>query len=98
MKPRTPDDVRPVNALPVDVEDYFQVSAFEAVVSRTAWNRFESRVCRNTERLLALPGEFDVHATFFVLGGVADRFPELVRKTAAAGHEVAANAGLFGLI
>src|SRR3954462_11218459 len=91
MTPSTPDDVRPVNALTVDVEDYFQVSAFEAVVSRTAWNRFESRVCRNTERLLALFDEFDVHATFFVLGWVADRFPELVRQIAAAGHEVASH-------
>ena len=80
-----------VNAMSVDVEDYFQVSAFDAVVSRESWERYESRVCANTERLLALFGEAGVRSTFFVLGWVADRFPALVRQIADAGHEVASH-------
>jgi polysaccharide deacetylase family protein (PEP-CTERM system associated) len=73
----------------VDVEDYFQVSAFERVVPRDSWDAFERRVFENTNRLLALFSEFDVRGTFFVLGWVADREPDLVRRIAAAGHEVA---------
>ena len=80
-----------VNAMTVDVEDYFQVSAFEATVSRHRWNDFESRVCGNTDRLLDLFAEHDVTATFFVLGWVADRYPALVRRIAAAGHEIASH-------
>ena len=75
----------------VDVEDYFQVSAFERVVARERWDGFESRVCRNTERLLALFDAEGVSATFFVLGWVAERFPALVRQIAAAGHELASH-------
>jgi polysaccharide deacetylase family protein (PEP-CTERM system associated) len=79
------------NAMTVDVEDYFHVSAFEAHVSRHRWDRFESRVCRNTDRLLDLFAEHDVTATFFVLGWVADRHPDLVRRIALAGHEIASH-------
>ena len=68
-----------VNAMTVDVEDYFQVSAFENTVSRSQWDAFESRVSRNTERLLALFDHANVRATFFVLGWVAERFPGLVQ-------------------
>jgi polysaccharide deacetylase family protein (PEP-CTERM system associated) len=82
---------RIVNAMTVDVEDYFQVSAFERVVARTEWDQFESRVGRNTERLLALFADAEVSATFFVLGWVADRFPVLVRRIAEAGHEIASH-------
>lgn len=80
-----------VNAMSVDVEDYFQVSAFEDVVARQAWDTHESRVCRNTERLLALFGDAGVRATFFVLGWVADRFPRLISSIALEGHEVASH-------
>jgi polysaccharide deacetylase family protein (PEP-CTERM system associated) len=80
-----------INAMTVDVEDYFQVSAFERIVARERWDGFESRVCRNTDRLLALFDDAGISATFFVLGWVADRFPELVRRIAAAGHEVASH-------
>ncbi|MEP7245945.1 MAG: XrtA system polysaccharide deacetylase [Gammaproteobacteria bacterium] len=80
-----------VNAMTVDVEDYFQVSAFESRVSRPHWDRFESRVCGNTECLLQLFNDANVTATFFVLGWVADRFPALVRRIAAEGHEVASH-------
>jgi polysaccharide deacetylase family protein (PEP-CTERM system associated) len=80
-----------VNAMTVDVEDYFQVSAFEGVVPRRDWDRLESRVCRNTERLLAMFDEAGVTGTFFVLGWVAERFPRLVRRIASAGHEIASH-------
>ncbi len=75
----------------VDVEDYFHVSAFDAVVSRAEWNSFESRVVPNTEMLLELFGRANVRATFFVLGWVAERFPALVRRIASLGHEVASH-------
>ncbi len=75
----------------VDVEDYFQVSAFESVVSRDRWDGFERRVAANTDRLLAIFAESGVRATFFVLGWVAEREPALVRRIAAAGHEIASH-------
>jgi polysaccharide deacetylase family protein (PEP-CTERM system associated) len=78
-----------VNAMTVDVEDYFHVSVFDGVVPRDRWTTLESRVCANTDRLLAIFDETDVRATFFVLGWVAERFPDLVRRIAAAGHEIA---------
>lgn len=80
-----------VNAMSVDVEDYFQVSAFGAVVQRESWDERESRVCANTDRLLAMFAESDVRATFFVLGWVADKFPSLVRRIAAQQHEIASH-------
>jgi len=75
----------------VDVEDYFQVSAFDNVVSRGSWDAFDSRVERNTNRLLESFDRAGVHATFFVLGWVAERFPSLVRLIAQTGHEVASH-------
>jgi polysaccharide deacetylase family protein (PEP-CTERM system associated) len=84
-------EARMVNAMTVDVEDYFQVSAFDQVVSREAWPGMESRVVANTERLLDLFDEFDVRGTFFVLGWVADRNPSLVRTIVARGHELASH-------
>jgi polysaccharide deacetylase family protein (PEP-CTERM system associated) len=80
-----------LNALTVDVEDYFHVSAFQASVQRSEWASYESRVCRNTERLLVIFEQAGVHATFFVLGWVAERFPQLVRDIARAGHELASH-------
>ena len=80
-----------VNAMSVDVEDYFQVSAFDRVVRRGTWGEFESRVCANTERLLGLFDETGVRATFFVLGWVAVRFPSLVRRIAESRHEIASH-------
>ena len=80
-----------VNAMSVDVEDYFQVSAFDNVVARSTWDTMESRVSANTERLLALFAEHQVLATFFILAWVAERRPELVRAIRAAGHEVASH-------
>ena len=80
-----------VNAMTIDVEDYFHVSAFDGVLPRHRWEHLESRVCRNTDRLLEIFDEAGVHATFFVLGWVADRYPHVVRRIAALGHEVASH-------
>jgi polysaccharide deacetylase family protein (PEP-CTERM system associated) len=86
------------NAMTIDVEDYFHVSAFADVVSPASWDAYESRVCRNTERLLTLFESADVRATFFVLGWVADRFPRLIRDIHAAGHEIASHSYDHGLV
>ena len=80
-----------VNAMTVDVEDYFQVSAFDAVVSRRQWDQLESRVAANTDRLLALFADHNLTATFFVLGWVADRFPDIVARIGRLGHEIASH-------
>jgi polysaccharide deacetylase family protein (PEP-CTERM system associated) len=79
---------RVANAMTIDVEDFFQVSAFDSHVRRDEWGGFESRVIRNTERLLEIFAAANVTGTFFVLGWVAERFPALVRQIAAAGHEI----------
>jgi polysaccharide deacetylase family protein (PEP-CTERM system associated) len=77
-----------LNALTVDVEDYFQVSAFDAHVSRDSWDSREIRVANNTERVLDLFDECNVKATFFVLGWVASHCPSLVRDILDRGHEI----------
>lgn len=77
-----------LNALTIDVEDYFHVTAFERQAPRHLWDSFPSRVVVNTRRLLDLLGRRGVRATFFVLGWVAHRYPRLVRAIADAGHEV----------
>lgn len=77
------------NALTIDVEDYYQVSAFADNVAYTDWGRHESRVERNTARILDIFSEAGVKATFFVLGWVASRHPMIVREIVARGHEVA---------
>jgi polysaccharide deacetylase family protein (PEP-CTERM system associated) len=82
------DNGRLMNAMTVDVEDYFQVSAFESRVARDQWDSYESRVCGNTERLLDMFAAAGVTATFFVLGWVAEKYPALVRRIADAGHEI----------
>lgn len=80
---------KPINALTVDVEDYYQVEAFSSVVRREDWPQWESRVERNTRQLLELFARHQVRGTFFTLGWVAERHPALVREIAVAGHEVA---------
>ncbi|MGH7562676.1 MAG: XrtA system polysaccharide deacetylase [Gemmatimonadales bacterium] len=75
----------------VDVEEHFQVTAFERVLPRSSWEAQPSRVEANTDRLLELLGRHGVHGTFFVLGWVAERHPALVRRIAAGGHEVASH-------
>ncbi len=79
------------NALSFDVEDYFQVSAFEKSIGRNDWESLEHRVEANTERLLSILSERGVKATFFVLGWVAERYPRVVRQMIAEGHELASH-------
>ena len=79
------------NALTIDVEDYFQVSAFAPYIARADWDLCECRVERNVDRILALLDEHDTEATFFTLGWIAQRYPQLVRRIAAQGHEVASH-------
>jgi len=81
----------PTNALSVDVEDWFQVGAFETVISRGDWDGLEHRVEANTDKVLALFDDGGVKATFFTLGWVAQRYPALMRRIADAGHEVASH-------
>jgi polysaccharide deacetylase family protein (PEP-CTERM system associated) len=78
-----------LNALTIDVEDYYQVSAFEEVIRLEDWDQYESRVEKNTQHVLALLDEKHVKATFFILGWVAERYPQLVRRIVEAQHEVA---------
>ena len=75
----------------IDVEDYFHVSVFEKTVDRSRWDTLETRVRANTGRLLDLFDERGVRGTFFVLGWVAERYPELVKAIAARGHELASH-------
>jgi polysaccharide deacetylase family protein (PEP-CTERM system associated) len=79
----------PPNALTVDVEDYFHVSALAPYIHRDTWSSRESRVVGNTKKLLDLFEQFSVRGTFFVLGWVAERYPQLVKNIAACGHEIA---------
>jgi polysaccharide deacetylase family protein (PEP-CTERM system associated) len=89
---------RIINAMTVDVEDYFHVSAFASVVSASDWPSYESRVERNTDRLLAIFEGAGVRATFFVLGWVAERFPSVVQRIHRAGHELASHGYDHGLV
>lgn len=78
-------------AMSIDVEDWFQVENLKPVVARATWDSRESRVVRNTNRILDLLGEHRAQATFFVLGWVAERQPELIRRIEAEGHEIASH-------
>ncbi|WP_447602463.1 XrtA system polysaccharide deacetylase [Nitrospira sp. Nam80] len=79
------------HCLSFDVEEHFQVSAFESPMRRRHWDFYESRVEKNTLRLLDILARHDVRATFFVLGWVGERFPRLVKQIASAGHELASH-------
>lgn len=79
------------NAMTVDVEDYFQVYAFEHVLKGRDWSTFECRIPRNVERILAMFAANGVKATFFTLGWVAQQYPDLVRAIVAEGHEIASH-------
>ena len=85
----TPAPLR--NALSVDVEDWFQVGAFETVIDKADWDSLTPRVEGNTDAVLALFAETGVKATFFTLGWVAKRYPALVRRIVEQGHEIASH-------
>ncbi len=80
-----------LNAMTVDVEDYFQVEAFARTIPRDSWDSFPRRVEANTDRILDQFARAGVTATFFTLGWVAERHPALVRRIVAAGHELASH-------
>lgn len=85
------DHGKVTNALTIDVEDYFQVSALASHFPRDVWNTTPCRVERNVERILAMLAERSARGTFFTLGWVAERYPALVRRIAAEGHELASH-------
>ena len=79
------------NALTIDVEDYFQVSALAPYIPRSEWDGRECRVERNVERILEMLTAHRIKATFFTLGWIAERYPHLVRTIVAEGHELASH-------
>lgn len=79
------------NALSVDVEDYFQVEAFADRIELAEWDRSECRIERNTERILDMFAASGAKATFFTLGWIAERYPSLIRRVVAEGHELASH-------
>lgn len=79
------------NALTIDVEDYFQVSAFAPYIERSDWEHRECRVERNVNRILDMLAAQDAKATFFTLGWIAERYPQVVRRIVAEGHELASH-------
>ena len=81
----------PTNGLSVDVEDWFQVGAFENVIDKGDWGSLSDRVERNCERILEMFADAEVYGTFFTLGWVAQRHPALIRKISEAGHEIASH-------
>jgi polysaccharide deacetylase family protein (PEP-CTERM system associated) len=79
------------NAMSVDVEDYFQVSAFEAHIAKSQWDQLPHRVEYNTARILDIFAKHNVKATFFTLGWIAERYPQLVKRIVNEGHELASH-------
>lgn len=79
------------NAMSIDVEDWFQVAAFDRHIDRSQWDSLECRVERNLERILALLDRYDAKATFFTLGWIAERYPAIIRAIVAGGHELASH-------
>ena len=79
------------NAMTIDVEDYFQVSAFAPYIARDSWPERECRVEANIDRILAILEAGNVHATFFTLGWIAERYPAMVKRIVAGGHELASH-------
>lgn len=100
MQPSPPSDIK--NVLTIDVEDYFQVNAFSKRITFSQWDDWESRVERNTHRLLdileASRNGYPIRATFFILGWIAERFPNLVKAIHDRGHEVACHGYAHQLI
>lgn len=84
-------DPQITNALTIDVEDYFQVSAMAPYIARSRWDDCECRVEANVDRILGLLAQAQVQATFFTLGWIAERYPAMVRRMVGAGHELASH-------
>jgi polysaccharide deacetylase family protein (PEP-CTERM system associated) len=88
---RNTQDGAIVNALTIDVEDYFQVSALAPYIARTEWEERDCRVERNVDRILQMLADHGAEATFFTLGWVAERYPQMVRRIVDSGHELASH-------
>lgn len=86
-----PDRAMVVNGLSVDIEDWFQVGAFERTIKRDDWDGLPHRVERNSDAVIDLFGRMGAKATFFTLGWVAERYPALIRRITDAGHELASH-------
>ena len=84
-------DASNLNAMTIDVEDYFQVSAFNQSISRDTWSEHQCRVERNMDKLFELFSRHDVKATFFTLGWIAEKYPAMVKKIVSNGHELASH-------
>jgi peptidoglycan/xylan/chitin deacetylase (PgdA/CDA1 family) len=89
--PLEPGAARPLHGMSVDVEEWFQVGAFERTIDKADWDRLDSRVEANTDAVSSLFAETGTRATFFTLGWVAHRHPGLIRRIVAAGHEMASH-------
>jgi polysaccharide deacetylase family protein (PEP-CTERM system associated) len=87
-----------VNAMTVDVEDYFQVSAFSKQIDKHNWDEFPSRVSQNTNRILKIFDDKKINGTFFVLGWIAERYPALIKEISDCGHEIASHGYSHDLI
>ena len=79
------------NAMSIDVEDYFQVSAFAGHIDRADWDRLPCRIERNVDVILSILDSARCNATWFTLGWIAERYPAVVRRIADAGHEIASH-------
>ena len=88
----------PANALTIDLEDWFHVTNFEKRIDRSRWDYYPSRIPYTVPRLHDLLAEYEVHATFFVLGCVARKFPSLIRRIGQAGHEIASHGDAHRLL
>lgn len=86
------------NYLTIDVEDYYQVSAFEGIIGHEKWGNYGSRIVKNTDTLLDMLDQYNVKATFFVLGWIAEKFPHLVKDIHSKGHEIGCHSYLHRLI
>jgi polysaccharide deacetylase family protein (PEP-CTERM system associated) len=91
QRPVSRNHLGDANAMTIDVEDYFQVEAFANLVDRINWDNYECRVERNVDRILEMLRKTKSHATFFVLGWIAERFPKLIERIVAEGHELASH-------
>ncbi len=91
MSARDEAEAAIVNALTIDVEDYFQVSAFSGHIERSAWESLPSRIESNIGRVLSILSDANVHATFFALGWIAERYPQTIRQIVDGGHELASH-------
>lgn len=80
-----------INAITIDVEDYFHVSNFASIIPHKTWKNYELRVVKNTKKMLTILDEYNTKATFFVLGWLAERIPELVQEIFEKGHEIASH-------